>query len=82
MIPSSVTLAVECDAECPCQTCQRGTCADGCGFEGEVDARPERGRLVWECPWCSTVHEDDTGDHLSPDPDEAYERQRDEDVAS
>lgn len=51
---------------------------DDCGFYGDVDVTVDDGGLgYWTCPDCGTEHEIEMGD-LEPDPDEAYDRMRDE----
>ena len=77
-----MAIEVECRGECWCAGCRDAGEPRPCGFEGEVDAEVDGSRLVWECPACGTEQVEDTEDRFGPDPDEAYERQRDEDAAS
>lgn len=50
-----------------------------CDFVGSVEVYVDDRKVgTWTCPQCSSEHELDFNEMYGPDPDEAYDRMRDE----
>lgn len=50
-----------------------------CDFEGEVEVSVDDDKQGhWTCTKCGTEQELDLAEHFGPDPDDAYDRARDE----